>query len=387
MAKSGSKGISFQSRVSNMTAVCLNCKRPYPEEGTPYCCPKCGGLFDIIQPLNFDPAQVDTSQPGIWRYRHTFGLDPSVAPVSLGEGATPLTWTKVAGRKVAFKAEYTNPTGSFKDRGSSPLVTFLRSRGVTEAVEDSSGNAGASFAAYAARAGIKAGVYVPATASAFKLERIRSYGAELHEIPGSRSDVSTAVKKVADAGMAYASHAYLPFNIPGYATAAYEIYEQLGAAPSAVITPAGQAGLFLGLHRGFDALKRAGLIASMPSIVGVQARACAPLWVMATYGFSGMGFVTEGQTLAEGVRVRYPLRAGEIRNLVDTRIVSFVAVEENDISRGRDELASRGLYVESTSAIVWAALEETLQHFTDPLVVMLTGAASTSAHRLLRGTS
>jgi threonine synthase len=329
----------------------------------------------MVQSLNFDPTQVDKSQPGIWRYRHTFNLPVDVDPVSLGEGATPLTWAKVARRQVAFKAEYNNPTGSFKDRGTSPLVTFLRSRGVTEAVEDSSGNAGASFAAYAARAGIKAGVYVPVTASAFKLERIQSYGAQLYPIAGSRSDVSAAVKKVADAGMAYASHAYLPFNLPGYATAAYEIYEQLGAAPSAVITPAGQGGLFLGLYRGFDALQRAGLIAAVPKIIGVQARACAPLWVMATVGLSGMGFVTEGQTLAEGVRVRYPLRAGEIRQVVEAGHGSFISVEEHDILRGRDELAHRGLYVEPTSAIVWAALEETLQHFTDPLVVVLTGAA------------
>ena len=89
-----------------------------------------------------------------------------------------------------------------------------------------------------------------------------------------------------------------------------------------------------------------------------------------------MGFVTEGQTLAEGVRVRYPLRAGEIRQVVDAGYGSFVSVEEGDILRGRDELARRGLYVELTSAIVWAALEETLRKFADPLVVLLTGAAA-----------
>jgi len=333
----------------------------------------------MAQPLNFDPAQVDDSQPGIWRYRHTFGLPPSAQPVSLGEGATPLTWAKIAGRRVAFKDETRNPTGSFKDRGDSPLVAFLRSRGVTEAIEDSSGNAGASFAAYAAQAGMKATVYVPTSASDFKRERIRSYGAELREVDGPRSQVAESVKKLADTGVTYASHAYLPFNLPGYATAAYEIYEALGAVPSLVITPAGQGGLFLGLYHGFDALRRAGLIAVLPHIVGVQARACAPLWVMSTVGFSGMGFVTEGQTLAEGVRVRYPLRAGEIRQVVDKGYGSFVSVEEGDILRGRDELARHGLYVELTSAIVWAVLEEMLQKFADPLVVLLTGAAARTA--------
>jgi threonine synthase len=297
----------------------------------------------------------------------------------LGEGATPLTWAKAFKREVAFKAEFLNPTGSFKDRGTAVLLAFLRSRGVNAAVEDSSGNAGASFAAYAARAGMKAAVYVPAAASGPKRRQIETYGAELHPIPGSRSDVSEAVLKAADAGVAYASHAYLPFNLPGYATAAYEIYEQLGGAPSAVLTPAGQGGLFLGLYRGFDALKRAGLIPSAPHIVGVQARACAPLWVMASVGFSGMGFVTEGQTLAEGVRVRYPLRAGEIRQVVEAGQGSFVAVDEADILPGRDELAHRGLYVEPTSAIVWSALEQVHRKFPDPVVVMLTGSGYKSA--------
>src|SRR5258706_6204480 len=362
-----------------MSAVCLNCGRPYPEAGTPYKCPVCGGLFDLSRPLVFDPVQVEASQPGIWRYRHTFGLDASVAAVSLGEGATALTWAKAFKRKLAFKAEYLNPTGSFKDRGTALLVAFQRSRGVTEAVEDSSGNAGASFAAYAARAGMQAGVYIPAAASGPKRRQIESYAAQLNLLPGSRSDVSAAVIQAAESGVAYASHAYLPFNLPGYASAAYEIYEQLGGAPSAVLTPAGQGGLFLGLYRGFDALKRARLIASVPKIVGVQARACAPLWVLATVGFSGMGFVTEGQTLAEGVRGRYPLRAGEIRQVVEAGHGSFVAVDEADILPGRDELAHRGVYVEATAAIVWNALEQVLQNFPDPVVVMLTGSGYKSA--------
>ena len=290
-----------------------------------------------------------------------------------------MTWARAFKRKLAFKVETSNPTGSFKDRGSAPLVAFLRSRGVTEAVEDSSGNAGASFAAYAARAGIRAQVYVPAAASPAKLKRIESHGAELHPIAGSRSDVSEAVRLAAESGVAYASHAYLPFNLPGYATVAYEIVEQLGGAPSVVVTPAGQGGLFLGLYHGFDALKRAGVISTLPRLLGVQARACSPLWVMATVGFSGMGFVTEGRTLAEGVRVRFPLRAGEIRQVLDRGCGSFVSVEEQDILRGRDELIDRGLYVEPTSAIVWNALEQTLDEFPDPVVVMLTGSGDRPA--------
>lgn len=359
-----------------MKIICLNCGRAYPDEGTPYKCPKCGGLFDV-SPLEFDPAQVDTSQPGIWRYRHTFtSLPVSFPAVSLGEGSTPLIWAGVLGRQIAFKCEYLNPTGSFKDRGSTVITTFLKSRGVTEAVEDSSGNAGASFAAYAARAGMKAGIYVPAAASGPKRQQIEFYGAELHPIDGTRSDVTIALESKISrfSNVVYASHAYLPVNLPGYATAAYEIFEQIGGAPGTVVAPAGQGGLLLGLYRGFDALKRARLTKSIPYMLGVQARTCSPLWVLSTAGMSAFGFVTEGQTLAEGVRVKRPLRAGALLQMVEAGHGEFVPVDEMDILRGRDELAKRGLYVEPTSAIVWSALEQTLEHLPEPVVVMLTGS-------------
>ncbi len=136
--------------------VCTNCGRPYPEEATPYRCPTCGGVFDFTGLPPFDPGQVDNNLPGIWRYRHTFYEPASLPVVTLGEGNTPLVWAEAFGRQVAFKLEYLNPTGSFKDRGSAPMVSFLAARGVSTAVEDSSGNAGSSFAAYAARAGIAA---------------------------------------------------------------------------------------------------------------------------------------------------------------------------------------------------------------------------------------
>jgi threonine synthase len=361
-----------------MKITCLNCRRPYPDEGTPYKCPKCGGLFDVL-PLVFDPAQVDNSQRGIWRYRHTFaGLPDDPSAVSLGEGSTPLLWAGAFGQQIAFKCEYLNPTGSFKDRGTSVIATFLKARGVTTVVEDSSGNAGASLAAYAARAGMKAEIYVPASASGPKRQQIEFFGAELHPIAGSRSDVTEALEskiyRLSDGTIAYASHASLPVNIPGYATAAYEIFEQIGGAPGAVIVPAGQGGLLLGIYRGFNALKRAGLVESIPYMVGVQARACSPLWVLSTAGTSAWGFVTEGQTLAEGVRVKNPLRAGALLQMVEAGHGEFVPVDETDILRGRDELALRGLYVEPTSAIVWSALEQTIERLPEPVAVVLTGS-------------
>jgi threonine synthase len=323
---------------------------------------------------------VDPTQPGIWRYTSPFGSFGSAQdkleadPVSLGEGNTPLLSAKVFGREIFFKCEYTNPTGSFKDRGTATLVAFLRSRGVTEAVEDSSGNAGASFAAYAARAGIKARVYVPESASGPKRQQIEMYGAELVAVSGPRSNASDAVRKAAEAGTVYASHAYLPFNLPGYATCAYEIAEQLGDNPGAVIVPAGQGGLLLGVGRGFQAMSRAGKIERIPMLIGVQASACAPLAALFAMGLVGLNFVTEGATLAEGVRVRTPLRADAVVKMTRESGGRFVSVDEAHISSGRDALTHLGFYVEPTSALVWRALEETLPGLPDPVVAVLTGS-------------
>lgn len=354
---------------------CLNCRRGYPEKGVVYKCPQCGGLFDIPE-LIFEPTKIERSAPGLWRYRHTFtGIPIEFNSISLGEGDTPLLWAEAFGKLVAFKCEFQNPTGSFKDRGSALIATFLRSRGVTSAVEDSSGNAGASFAAYAAQAGIKAAIFVPAKASGPKMKQIEFYGAEVHPISGTRSDVTTALEAAVEtSGVAYASHAYLPINIPGYATAAYEIFEQMGGAPGAVIVPAGQGGLLLGIYRGFLALQHAGLISSIPYMVGVQARACSPLWVLSKAGWSAHGFITEGETLAEGVRVLHPVRAGALLQMVNDGHGEFIPVDEADILRGRDDLAKRGLYVEPTTAITWAALEQTINRLAGPIVVVLTGS-------------
>lgn len=348
--------------------LCINCGRAYPEIGAPYRCPDCGGLFDFSRPLTYDPAQADSSRRGVFRFSSTFWPAPASDALSLGEGNTPLIWAEAFGRSVAFKCEYQNPTGSFKDRGTAALVSFLQSRGVTEAVEDSSGNAGASFAAYAARAGIRARVFAPESASGPKRRQVEMYGAELVPVAGPRSNAAEAVQRAAQAGAVYASHAYLPFNLPGYATIAYEMFEQLGGrVPGAVILPAGQGGLLLGAWRGFEALKQAGVTREAPRVVGVQAEVCSPLAGSRTSK-------VEGQTLAEGVRVSDPLRSAAVRNAVAESGGHWVAVAEKDILPGRDALAQKGFYVEPTSALVWRALKESLPSLPDPVVVILTGS-------------
>jgi len=358
-----------------MTAIlCTNCHDPFPEHGVPYRCVRCGGIYDYAQLVTFDRKPSEAELPGIWRFRSTLGIPDHAPVVSLGEGRTPLVKSVVFGREIAFKCEFLNPTGSFKDRGSATIVSFLLSRNVASAVEDSSGNAGSSFAAYAARAGIEARIYVPDSASGPKRAQIEAYGAELVRIMGPRSNASEAVHRAAQAGSVYASHAYLPFNLYGYATLVYELVEQLGEPPGSLLVPVGQGGLLLGIYRGFKALKRAGLIPELPVLVGVQARACAPLWALSVYGPAGLGWVAEGVTLAEGIRITHPLRGDAVLKAVAESNGRFLAVDEEDILPGQQALARLGFYVEPTSAVVWHALHQVAEELPQPVVVVLTGS-------------
>ena len=353
---------------------CTNCRRPYPDHGVPYRCPTCGGVFDFDAFPFFDPAQVEPGQPGIWRYRHTFGLPPDAPAVSLGEGQTPLVWRTLFGKQVGFKLEFANPTGSYKDRGSAVLLSFLLSRGVSEAVEDSSGNAGASFAAYAAAAGLRGRVFVPEYASGPKRAQIEAYGAEVVRILGSRSQTTEAALRAVEQGAVYASHAYLPQGLAGYATLAYELFEQIGDAPGSVISPAGQGNLLLAIGRGFQGLRRSGRVDRVPHMLGVQALACAPLWALQEYGSAGLAWVGENETLAEGVRVRHPIHGDSVMRMLSETGGRLAAVDEPDILPGRAALARLGLYVEPTSAIVWKALESLAADLPEPIVVILTGS-------------
>jgi threonine synthase len=354
---------------------CRACGQRQPLTFIGWKCPACGGLLELGAPAAFDPKQLDPRDHSLWRYRHTFPLPATAAPVSLGEGQTPLVPVTLDGRSVHFKLEFANPTGSFKDRGMTLVLTALHAIGVTDALEDSSGNAGASFAAYAARAGVRARVFVPAAASGPKLAQIAAYGAEIHAIAGPRSNTAAAAQQAAAEGAYYASHVFNPLGLAGQATAAFEIWEQLGHAPEAVVLPVGNGTLLLGLQRGFKALLAAGLIGRLPRLVAVQARACAPLWAQFTQGPAGLAQVTEGATLAEGIRVLHPARAEAILEAVRESGSTLVAVDEDAIRAGRDALARLGLYAELTSGIVWAALKQT----PGEAVAVLTGSGLKSA--------
>jgi threonine synthase len=353
--------------------ICTSCHKPYPDEILPYRCLDCGGIFDFEKPTEYDAKSIIREVSSLWRYKRSFSMAETAPVITLGEGNTPLIWVEMAGKKIGMKLEYLNPTGSYKDRGSAVLVSQLVARGVTLAVEDSSGNAGASFAAYCSRASVKARIYIPSSASGPKKEQIELFGAELITVPGSRSDAAKAALEDAERGLVYGSHAYLPFGLEGIATIAYELWEILGEIPGTVVAPVGHGGLLLGIVRGFSSLLNAGLIGSSPYYVGVQAQECAPVCELFNQGVVNFA-ATDGKTIAEGVRVRNPVRAQALCNEISRSHGMFLAIEETRIMPAFYELAKNGFHVEPTSALVWCALKEIMGKVPEPIILILSGS-------------
>jgi len=352
---------------------CRVCHKPFPIDLFPHRCPDCGGLFGFSPGLEYLPEKIEPNLPGIWRYRMSFSLPKTAPVISLGEGNTPLVWSTAFGQKIGFKMESQNPTGSFKDRGTAVLMSWLKAAGIHEAVEDSSGNAGSSFAAYASMAGIQGKVFIPAYASGPKRKQIESYGAEVLSIPGSRSKAAEAVLNEVDKEAVYASHAFLPHGIAGIASIAYELFEEIGDAPGTIILPVGHGSLLLGIYLGFQALLEAGSTSRLPKLVGVQAAVCAPLYEAFQTDSPDIGPVAEGKTVAEGVCISDPYHGKEVLTAIRSSGGSILKAEESDILKAQAQLAGLGFYVEMTSALVWSGLEQIHGSMPEPIVCIITG--------------
>lgn len=357
-----------------MTIIaCSKCHKIYPNDQTPFQC-ECGGLFDFAEFPAFSDDLIDHSIYGMTKYTRLFGFEQDFGLDTLGEGNTPLLSTTINGNEIFCKMESHNPTGSYKDRGSAVLVSFLNSRGVRFAVEDSSGNAGASFAGYCARAGIEARVYVPESASGPKRMQIERYGAELVRVPGPRSEAAKAVLKAVNAGAVYASHAWMPFGLTGIATIAYEIVEQLGKVPGTLIVPVGHGGLLYGIMLGFESMKKAGRIPHEPYYLGVQSCGCAPVASAYSNSTRQISEVRVSETAAEGVKVSQPARGSSILERMITGRGEMVAIEEDLLWDSWKESAKQGFYMEPTSALVWAAIKQNIKDFKTPVVAIITGS-------------
>lgn len=330
-------------------------------------------------------SEIDTGCYSVWRYAKAIRVERSHA-VSMGEGWTPLIDLGWDGVAVQAKLEFMMPTGSFKDRGTTVMVTYLRAHGIERVLEDSSGNAGASLAAYAAAAGMQARILVPQSASYPKIAQIAAAGADVVTIPGSREDVAEAALAMSGE-IFYASHNRQAFFAEGTKTLAYELWEQLGfRAPDNVVVPLGYGANVLGCAHGFDELRRVGEIARSPRIFAVQAANCAPYRAAFAAGVEELVPTEIKPTVAEGIASSKPTRVREVLQAVRASAGSIVAVSEAEITAAASALARRGLYVEPTSAAAAAGLSQLIVQglvgAQQTTVLVLTGSGLKAGERI-----
>jgi threonine synthase len=325
-----------------MRFFCERCGKTYPLEGLKYKC-DCGGLFKL---------------------RKT-GKESVDLPVSLGETATPLMKKEIDGARVFLKMDYLMPTGSFKDRGSVVLVNKLKELGITEVVEDSSGNAGASIAAYCAAADVKCRIYVPEATPLAKLKQIASYRAEIVKVPGAREDAAKAAREAAHKTY-YASHVYNPLFFEGTKSIAHEIYVQIGY-PDTIFLPAGNGTLLIGAYIGFREL------GYLPRLIAVQSENCCPLYNR----LNDLPQNGSKPTIAEGIAIEAPPRLEEMAAAVRESGGCVMTVSEEEIRAANETLGRMGIYVEDTSAVAVAAARRYFKNGINNMrkvVVPLTGS-------------
>jgi threonine synthase len=365
-----------------------------------YLDPRTGQTFPLDQPRWCGPdhapllltslpgltrAQIEPAIRSLWRYRAALPFQPD-EPITMGEGCTPLIRRSLHGAAVLLKCEWMMPTGSFKDRGASVMLSLLRAQGVREVLEDSSGNGGAAVSAYAAAGGMRATIMAPASTSPAKTVQMHAHGATVELIPGSRQDTADAAVRRSES-VFYASHNWHPFFLQGTKTLAYELWEDLGfRAPDNIITPCGAGSNVLGCEIGFSELLRAGEIDAMPRIFAAQPANCGPIAAAFVAASDVPVAVDIAPTIAEGTAIAQPIRLTEVLGTLRETRGGAVMLSEAEIAGATLELARMGIYVEPTAAQPAAAFGKLLGAGTitpeQTTVLVLTGSGLKATPRI-----
>ncbi len=344
-------------------------------------CPNCGGITTVRIHLNFKKGEVNKKRFDVWRYAKLFPYVKKDNIITLGEGWTPLVKFS---ENLYFKLENLNPTGSFKDRGSTVLISALHEQvkkvgGYLS--EDSSGNAGASIAAYAARAGVKAKIYVPENVSGPKLNQIMFYGADVVKVSGSRAHVADEAQK-ADKGKFYVGHIFHPIFRDGIRSLAYEVAEQfVWHVPERVYLPVSAGTLLLGVIEGFKHLLKSAVADFMPKIVACQTSQVSPLH----HRFKNLSYTPPEKisSLADALVSTNPPLLETMTKSLRAANGDTVMVEEEEIFQAFKELANQGFFVEPSSAVAYAAYKKQLKvgeaASGEKTLIVLTGNGLKSA--------
>jgi threonine synthase len=332
------------------------------------------------------PATFTARSADLWRYREMLPVQRRENCVTLGEGMTPLLdLPRLGGRlgtsRLLIKDESLNPTNSFKARGMATAVSRALELGLENLALPSAGNAGCALAAYAARAGLRATVFVPDDTPALFADECRAHGAEVVLVRGLITDCAKLVQAgKAERGWFDLSTLKEPYRLEGKKTLGYELGEQLGwKLPDVIIYPTGGGTGLVGMWKAFAELQELGWIGSeRPRMVTVQAAGCAPIVRAFHAGAERAEPWQDAQTFALGLRV--PSAVGDFLMLRALRESggTAVAVSEREIADAGRELArEEGMFASPEGAATWAAArrlrDEGELHGDETVVLFNTG--------------
>ncbi|MCG8544049.1 MAG: threonine synthase [Alphaproteobacteria bacterium] len=359
--------------------------KAWPTETPLWRAPDDGGYVNLTAGSGLSPGDIDRDEASLWRYRQALRL-PGPPLRSLGEGWTPLVDGTWDGMAVHMKSEFLMPSGSFKDRGTAVMLNHLAQCGVIDILEDSSGNAGASIATYGAALGLRARIFVPASAPAPKRYQMAAMGAEVVPVPGTRDDVARAVLDEVDERF-YAGHNHQPFFLEGTKTLAFELWEQLGfKVPDNIVIPLGQGSNVMGCYIGFGELRARGEIAAIPRIFGIQAANAAPAYAAYATGRDQPVEIEIQPTIADGIASARIVRLPEVLDAMRASGGGCVAVSEAEIIAALRQFTHQGFFIEPTCAAAGAGLSKLIADGAvkpgDITVVILTGSGLKAGERI-----
>jgi len=329
---------------------CSACGTRGDPAGLPTVCPACGQPWLVRYPdrrLSLtDRAEIHRGH-GMWRFRRFLPLADGEAPVTLGEGDTPLLQLDRAAPTLGYDAlwlkdESTNPTGSFKARGLAMAVTRAVLGGAEAFVVPTAGNAGVALAAYAARAGRPARIYAPATTPRTILNQIRWFGGDLELLDGHIGDCGRrALEFARETGAFPMATLREPYRIEGKKTLGLEIARQMGwRLPDAVVYPAGGGTGLIGMWLAFAELLALGWVQGrMPRLYAVQSAGCAPVVEAVARGADHCDPWPDPWTIASGLRVPAPLGGPLMLRAIRESGGGAVAVNDAELSRRATEIS------------------------------------------------
>ncbi|RME72765.1 MAG: threonine synthase [Planctomycetota bacterium] len=350
--------------------VCAECGAPGSEGQAS--CPRCGGLFEIRHRLpEIEPAALrerfaerrtgrgPLATSGVWRYRELVAPAlPREAIVTQGEGNTFLYESEALGRwagldgPVWLKHEGHNPTGSFKDRGMTVGVSRARELGAAAVACASTGNTSSSLASYAARADMKALVFVPAgKVSAGKLAQTIALGARVLEVEGSFDTAMRLVLAATERLPIYLLNSVNPWRIEGQKTIVFELLEQLDwQPPDAIALPAGNLGNTSAFGKALDEAVRLGLIDRLPRLLPVQAAGAAPFHRLVASDAERLEPEPRPETVATAIRIGEPRSWRKARRAVERTAGRTTAVSDEQILEAKAAIDAAGIGCEPASA-------------------------------------